>query len=115
MYSKVYSYHEDTAGLVLTTLPSYHSICFCQPTMTQVSLSPMIGIDDEKSLRLREAKIEAQAKVGVITMPVAEEEVGSSDDDDALKLAGSHAHNFDEDYYLRLRRKIVSDSELKHQ
>lgn len=33
-------------------------------------------------------------------------EVSSSDGDDALKLAGTHAHHFDEKYYLRLRRKI---------
>lgn len=47
---------------------------------------------------------------------VVEDDVDSSDvvsdGDDALKLAGSHAHHFDEKYYLRLRRKIVSHLEL---
>ena len=33
--------------------------------------------------------------------------VASSDGDDALKLAGTQAHYFDEKYYLRLRHKVV--------
>lgn len=31
----------------------------------------------------------------------------STDGDDALKLAGTEAHHFDEEYYKRLRWKIV--------
>lgn len=32
----------------------------------------------------------------------------STDGDDGLKLAGTQAHHFDEEYYKRLRWKIVS-------
>jgi ACS family allantoate permease-like MFS transporter len=79
--------------------------------MTQVPPSPMISIDDENNPKL----YEAQASITAVTaMPVVEEDVGSLDGDDALKLAGTHAHQFDEKYYLRLRRKIVSHLELKH-
>ena len=80
--------------------------------MTQVPPSPMIPIDDEKNPRLYGA--EAEAEVGINGMPVVDEDVDSSDGDDALKLAGTHAHHFDEKYYLRLRRKIVSRLELRH-
>lgn len=46
-----------------------------------------------------------KAVAGVVTE--IDEDVASSDGDDALRLAGTHAHQFDEKYYLRLRRKIV--------
>lgn len=69
--------------------------------MTQVPPSPMIALDDEKTPRLQEE--------------VIEEDVSSSDGDDALKLAGTHAHHFDEKYYTRLRRKIVSHHSLGYQ
>ena len=36
------------------------------------------------------------------------QEVSSTEGDDALKLAGTHRHNFDEKYFNRLRWKIVS-------
>ena len=40
--------------------------------------------------------------------PVTEKEASIvSDDDDALKVAGTAAHHFDEKYYARLKRKIV--------
>ena len=75
--------------------------------MTQVPPSPMIFTDDEKNPRL----FEAEAKGSV----VVEEDVGSSDGDDALKLAGTHAHQFDEEFNRRLRWKIVSYLERKQQ
>ena len=68
--------------------------------MTQVPPSPMIAIDDEKS----------PTNAGVSGTSVNEGDIASSDGDDALKLVGTHAHEFDEKYYLRLRRKIVSIS-----
>ena len=37
----------------------------------------------------------------------SKDEASSIDGDDALKLVGAHAHHFDEQYYRRLRRKIV--------
>ena len=64
----------------------------------------MIAIDDEKNPRL----YEADTTVGRNETSVSEGEIVSSDGDDALKLVGAHAHQFDEKYYLRLRRKIVS-------
>ena len=79
--------------------------------MTQVPPSPIIPIYDEKNPRLYGSKAEAEA--GITSMPVVEEDFSSSDGDDALKLAGIHARHFDEKYYLRLRRKIVSYPELK--
>lgn len=73
--------------------------------MTQVPPSPMIAFDDEKN--------PYGAEAGVTAM-TAEEDGSSSDGDDALKLAGTHAHHFDEQYNARLRRKIVSHLGLKH-
>lgn len=76
--------------------------------MTQVLPSPMMPIEDEKNPNLYEAE------AAISAMPVIEEDVGSVDGDDALKLAGTHAHQFDEKYYRRLRWKIVSHLERKH-
>lgn len=56
---------------------------------------------------------EKEVATGIISLPDSQEDVSSSDGDDALKLAGTHAHNFDEKYYARLRRKIVCCLELK--
>lgn len=64
----------------------------------------MIPIEDEKNPRLYGTEDVA----GKTATEVIEEDVSSSDGDDALKLAGTHAHHFDEKYMLRLRRKIVS-------
>lgn len=44
------------------------------------------------------------------TAAVEKDNGSSQDGDDALKLAGTHAHQFDEKYFQRLRRKIVSFS-----
>jgi hypothetical protein len=68
----------------------------------------MMPIEDEKNPNLYEAE------AAISAMPVIEEDVGSVDGDDALKLAGTHAHQFDEKYYRRLRWKIVSHLERKH-
>ena len=78
--------------------------------MTQVPPSPMIPIDNEKDPR----HYEAEMPTGIIETSDSKEVVGSSDGDDALKLAGIQAHQFDEKFYLRLRRKIVSHLERKH-
>lgn len=75
--------------------------------MTQVTPSPMIPTNDEKKSELY------GAEASVNRVPSVEEEAGTSDGDDALKLAGTHAHHFDEKYYLRLRRKIVSNLDWK--
>lgn len=64
----------------------------------------MIAFDDEKVPTVHGAgKDEVEAGMTAIV----DEDVSSSDGDDALKLAGTHAHHFDEKYYARLRRKIV--------
>jgi len=58
-------------------------------------------VTDEKDGRTSEGETE----LGTV------EEVSASaaaDGDDALKFAGTHAHKFDEEYMLKLRRKIVS-------
>lgn len=50
-----------------------------------------------------------------IDVSTAKDEQDSiSDGDDAIKLAGTQAHVFDEEYYARLRRKIVRDSSKLH-
>lgn len=68
--------------------------------------SPMVSISDESKPQL----YEAEAKV---IIPIIDEDVVSSDGDDALKLAGTHAHSFDEKYYARVRRKVVSHLKRK--
>jgi MFS transporter, ACS family, allantoate permease len=70
--------------------------------MAQVPASDAVPMDDEK----KSAAFGAEAEASVTVLPA--ENVASSDGDDALKLVGTHAHQFDEKYYLRLRRKIVS-------
>ncbi len=74
--------------------------------MTAIPPSPMIAFDDEKDSG--RFKSEADAEAGKTAIPVVEEDVSSSDGDDALRLAGVHAHHFDEKYMARLRWKIVS-------
>jgi ACS family allantoate permease-like MFS transporter len=69
--------------------------------MASPALDP---VEDEKKTTL----YRAQTDVADGTVSVIDEEVSGSDGDDALKLAGSHAHHFDEAYYKRLRWKIVS-------
>lgn len=80
--------------------------------MTQVTPSPKTSIGDEKDVKF--AGAEAGAVTDVTTGTV-EEEVEAFDGDDALKLVGTHAHQFDEKYYARLRRKIVSHLGLTDQ
>ena len=66
----------------------------------------MIPIDDEKA-SMPYVDV-GKTDVGTGMTAIIEEDVNSSDGDDALKLAGTHAHHFDEKYYARLRWKIVS-------
>jgi len=84
-------------------------ICFFYlPIMTQVPPSPMIAFDDDEKTHYRG---DGDAEGGKTAIPVVEEDSSSSGDgDDALKLAGTHAHHFDEKYYARLRWKIVGFS-----
>jgi hypothetical protein len=42
----------------------------------------------------------------------SKDEAVSTDGDDALKLVGAQAHQFDEKYYRRLRRKIVCSTHV---
>jgi len=73
--------------------------------MNQVSSSPKIPTEDEKHPKL----FGDDAEGGITSISIVEDDFGSSDGDDALGLVGSHAHQFDEKYNARLRRKIVSD------
>lgn len=60
----------------------------------------MIALEDEKSSRLYDSDV----KAGANNMPAVKEDfdssdgetVASADGDDALRLAGTHAHQFDE-------------------
>ena len=56
---------------------------------------------NEKSLGVHEVS------TGIDTPTTKDDASSVSDGDDALKLAGTHAHTFDKKYYARLRRKIV--------
>ena len=66
----------------------------------------MSSVDVEKTLVPNEAEVKPTASTN--TTPVDKDEVVSADTDDALKLAGTQVHQFDDKYYARLRRKIVS-------
>ena len=68
--------------------------------MSQNTESPEINIDDEKKTGVGEADLPVS--------PTATTDTGYADGDDALGLAGARAHHeFDENYFKRLRRKIV--------
>lgn len=61
--------------------------------------------DDKKGHQIPQ---EAIVEAGIVeSIAIEKDELSSQDGDDALKLAGAHAHQFDEKYYSRLRRKIV--------
>ena len=76
--------------------------------MSHLGPSTVVSVQNEKSTGLYESEAK---EAGADATPVGlEEVVASTDGDDALKLAGTHAHRFDEQYYRRLRRKIVSRS-----
>ncbi|CAL5867860.1 uncharacterized protein PFLUO_LOCUS2081 [Penicillium psychrofluorescens] len=70
--------------------------------MTEVTPVSVIAIDDEKRISAHNDSAEAD----MTDVAVSKEDASYSDGDEALKLAGIHAHQFDEKYYLRLRRKI---------
>lgn len=74
--------------------------------MAQVPPSPILPIEEEKTSKTHESKTDIET--GVTSVVEDEKDLSSSDGDDALKLAGTHARHFDEKYYARLRRKIVS-------
>lgn len=72
--------------------------------MSKAPSSRVMATDDEKNPGVYETEPNAD----VVATPIVEKDVVASEGDDALRLAGTHAHHFDEQYYLRLRRKIVS-------
>lgn len=74
---------------------------------------------DEKKLAVdgvsQEQKGTFEVETGTVTVlddDAASSQLETEAGDDALKLAGTHAHHFDDKYYRRLRRKIVSASRL---
>lgn len=73
----------------------------------------MASINEDKKQDSIASKLEnADEKVGTIVVEnvngdAAPREVQAADGDDALRLVGTHAHQFDEAYYKRLRLKIV--------
>jgi hypothetical protein len=70
----------------------------------------MSTIDTEKNTMPNEAEV--GPRIGTSVTLGDKDEVISTDGDDALKLAGAHAYQFDEKYFARLRWKIVSPLEL---
>ncbi len=71
--------------------------------MAPIPPSPITPVEDEKTT-------EFDAEVGASTLPEVREgnEAEAGDADDALQLVGERAQAFDEKYFNRLRRKIVS-------
>lgn len=102
----------QVSGLRSFPLKKLCTLVFRLPTMTQVPPSPMILVEDEKNPKNCEAKEEAGVSISDVSGG-HNENAGSSDGDDALKLAGTQARHFDEKYYLRLRRKIVSQAQTQ--
>jgi hypothetical protein len=75
--------------------------------MAQISSSAITPTGDDKKEKGSEPEVDIN--VGDVFPAVdVEKDVASADGDDALRLAGTHAHQFDEKYYLAVRRKIVS-------
>lgn len=66
----------------------------------------MSATDFEKSPASGEAEVQQLGRTD--TAPTDEEKTTLVNGDDALKLAGAQASQFDEKYYARLRWKIVS-------
>jgi hypothetical protein len=66
----------------------------------------MSTTDTEKNMMPNEAEVAPTISTNATL--AGKEEISSADGDDALKLAGSHAYQFDDKYYTRLRWKIVS-------
>jgi hypothetical protein len=66
----------------------------------------MSPIDMEKNTTPNEAEI--GSAVDTNAAPCGKDEISSLDGDDAFKLAGAHASKFDDQYYARLRWRIVS-------
>lgn len=84
---------------------AFETVPFTLPIMTQVPSSTITPTNDDKNAKGYEPEVDISAGD---TLPAVEKDVASEDGDDALRLAGTHAHQFDEKYYLALRRKIVS-------
>jgi MFS transporter, ACS family, allantoate permease len=72
------------------------------------TLNPTIAIMDDEKTAASDMETKARALATPTVEEVSSQDGISLDGDDALKLAGTNAHHFDEKYYLRLRRKIVS-------
>jgi hypothetical protein len=75
--------------------------------MAHIPSSTITSTGDDKKAYSSEPEIDVTAG-DVYPTADMEKDVASSDGDDALRLAGTHAHQFDEKYYLAVRRKIVS-------
>ena len=72
---------------------------------------PTVSNVDEKHQTMNEHGLKGESNVAVANgqqYPGSEDGKVSIQGDDALKLVGTHVHQFDEKYYRRLRRKIVS-------
>lgn len=67
----------------------------------------MSPIDVEKAGMPNETEVKPTFDANAIPVD-NKEEVSSTEGDDALKLAGTHHHDFDEKYFTRLPWRIVS-------
>ncbi len=69
-----------------------------------MSADPEKSVKDEKTPKYYAGEA---VRSGSIATGIIDHEVAASDGDDALRLVGTHAHQFDEQYYKKLARKIV--------
>jgi hypothetical protein len=73
-------------------------------------MNPSIPSIDGKHNTMSEKDLKAGSDIATAN---DQQDLGSDDGksstqgDDALRLVGTHAHQFDEKYYRRLKRKIV--------
>lgn len=70
----------------------------------------MVGFEEKNDHRLfgGDVHVSAKPEAEVTGTSIISDDVSSSaDGDDALKMAGTHAHAFDEEYYRKLRNRIV--------
>ncbi|TKA25092.1 hypothetical protein B0A50_06157 [Salinomyces thailandicus] len=74
--------------------------------MPHVQHSSEIAIDEKIPAYSETETGSDPSAIPVVKEDGSSEEIVSSDGDEALKLAGTHAHQFDEQYMKRLRRQI---------
>lgn len=72
--------------------------------------TPVVPVENEKSQAQHEHKFDGDLNIvddDRRDSATKDDTLATDDNDDALKLVGEQAHQFDEKYFKRLKRKIV--------